>query len=378
MSFRRHLTKNKHKKPGDLITYQFTLGRDKDRTYINKDFPDDTHAQIYDNELKRSHRPSATTIVAPTFAQILPDYLEWYRLHRQPRALVAWLQSWNNLAPHFENLKPNWLSPALIDQYKTHRLSQKAGIRLNLVCKRTVQKELNCLSGIISFAVERNLCEPLPFKIKTFSRSQTAPRKKIIPTPEQVEDMLAKTRSDLRPLYQLLYYTGMRSEEARTLTVGHVDLAKGVILISGKGNKQRFMPIVPQLKPVLELLMINEKTKKPRKPDEVLMISKRTGKPFSPNIGRVGASAKAAGIGVHMSAHMFRHCFGTHCIYWGLDTRTVQMLLGHAAITTTQMYTELAASFLTGEMGKFGVQRSTENTEKKLVKQAVKCKGKKL
>lgn len=361
MSYRLHPTKNKKLPPGEPRYYQIESGHGDNRITIVQQFASDRAAQVYDNELKRTSRPSATTLIAPAFEQILPEFLEWYALHRQPRALEAWLQSWNNLAPHFGKLKPSHMTPALIDQYKTHRLAQKAGIRSNLVCKRTVQKELNCLSGIISFAVERNMADPLTFKIKTFSKSQTAPRKKIIPTPDQVEDMLKNTRSDLRPLYQMLYYTGMRSEEARTLKVGCVDLDRDVILISGKGNKQRFMPIVPQLKPVLELLMISSAihspagpVKKWRNKDEVLLISKRSGKPFSPNIGRVGASAKKAGIGVHMSAHMFRHCFGTHCIYWGLDTRTVQMLLGHAAITTTQMYTELASSFLTEQMGRFG------------------------
>jgi site-specific recombinase XerD len=377
MSYRLHPTKNKKLKPGEPRFYQIESGHGDDRVTIVMQFAGDREAQLFDNDLKRSHRPSATTLIAPSFELILPEFLEWYGLHRQPRALQAWLQSWNNLSPHFGKLKPNHLTPALIDQYKTYRLAQKAGIRHNLVCKRTVQKELNCLSGIITFAVERNMCEPLPFKIKTFSKSQTAPRKKIIPSPDQVQEMLAQIRSDRRPLYQLLYYTGMRSEEARTLTVGHVDLDRDLILISGKGNKQRFMPIVPQLKPVLEQLMIDSETKKPRKPDEVLMISKRSGKPFSPNIGRVGASAKKAGIGAHMSAHMFRHMFGTHCIYWGLDARTVQMLLGHAAITTTQMYTELAGSFLTEQMGRFG-NHTKETTIKTKTNKPVKAKVKKL
>ncbi|NTW81496.1 MAG: tyrosine-type recombinase/integrase [Geobacteraceae bacterium] len=367
MSYRLHPTKNKNLQPGEPRWYQVEIGHSDNRKTIVMQFENDRQAQIYDNDQKRAHRPEISTIVAPTLNQILPDFVEWYGLHRQPRALEAWLQSWNNLSPHFGKLKPNYLTPALIDHYKSHRLAQKAGIRANLVCKRTVQKELNCLSGIIRFATERNFCEPLPFKIATFPKSQTAPRKKIIPTPDQVEAMLAETRSDLRPLYQLLYYTGMRSEEARTITADSVNLESNVILISGKGNKQRIVPIIPQLKPVLEEL------KKGKKAGDLLLISKRSGKGYKPNIGRVGASAEKAGITAHMSAHMFRHCFATHCIYWGLDTRTVQMLLGHSAITTTQMYTELAASFLTQEMSRFG-NTPTETANKPKQKQPVKSK----
>lgn len=349
MSIRLHPTKNKKLQPGEQKYYQIENGYGKDRFTIVQQFANDKQAELYDNELKRAHRPSVSTLVAPTFDQILPEFLEWYGLHRQPRALESWLQCWNRLSTHYGKMKPNYLTPALIDKYKSERLSQKAGIRFNLVCKRTVQKELNALSGIIRFAVERNFCEPLPFKIATFPKSQTAPRKKIIPTPEQVENMINIIRPDLKPLYQMLYYTGLRSAELRTLTIGCVNLNNGVILVSGKGNKQRLIPIIDKLVPVLELLVEG------RAQNEILMISKRTGKPFAPNIGRVDASAKAAGINTHMTAHMFRHCFATHCIYWGLDTRTVQMLLGHAAITTTQMYTELAGNFLTEQMKRFGV-----------------------
>ncbi len=371
MSYRLHPTKNKNLKLGEQKWYQIEIGYGDNRETKVLQFPSERSAQLYDNDMKRMHRPSVATLIAPSFEQMLPEFLEWYGLHRQPRALQAWLQSWNNLSPHFGKLKPNHLTPALIDQYKSHRLAQKAGVRSNLICKRTVQKEINCLSGIIRFATERSFCEPIPFKISTFPKSQTAPRKKIIPTPDQVEAMLAQTRSDLRPLYQLLYYTGMRSEEARTITAGNVNIESGVILVSGKGNKQRIIPIIPQLKPVLEEL------KKGKKPEEILLISKRSGKAYKPNIGRVGASAQKVGITAHMSAHMFRHCFATHCIYWGLDTRTVQMLLGHSAITTTQMYTELAASFLTQQMSRFG-QPPTKTEVKPKQKQLVKSKGKKL
>lgn len=349
MSYRLHPTKNKKLKPGEEKYYQVESGHGDNRITVVKQFPGDAAAQLYDNELKRAHRPDISTVVAPTFNQIVPDFLEWRGTEYQPKSKATWLQSWNNLEPHFGRLKPNYLTQLLIDQYKSFRLAQKAGVRNNLVSKRTVQKEIHALSALISYAVLHNLCEPLPFKIKTFPKSQTASKKKIIPSPEQVEQMLSYTRSDMRPLYQMIYYTGMRSEEIRTLKVKNVDLNRDLMLVTGKGNKQRFIPIIPQLKPVVEKLV------KDREPDDYLLISSLTGKAYKPNIGRIDVSAKKAGINVHMSAHMLRHCFGTHCIYWGLDTRTVQMLLGHASITTTQIYTELAAVFLTQELSRFGM-----------------------
>lgn len=367
MSYRLHPTKNKHLKPGEPKWYQIETGRGKERQTLCRQFTTPREAQLYDNELKRAHRPSICTIIAPTFEKILPEFLEWYGLHRQPRSLSAWLTGWNNLAPFFGKLKPNHLTPQLIDHYKTHRLSQKAGIRKNNVCKRTVAKELANLSAIVSFAIERNICEPLPFKIRGFPKKQTKSPQKIIPSPEKIALMLEKTRNDVKPLYKLIYYAGLRNEEARTLKAGDVDIERGLLRIVGKGNKQRIVPIAAQLKPILETEL------KGKKADDILMLSHRTGKPYTSNIGRLDGAARQAGIESHVSCHTLRHCFGTHATYWGIDLRTLQMLMGHSESTTTEIYTTLAATFLSKQMENFGLA-PTETPAKTTKKQPVKKK----
>lgn len=363
MSVRLHPTKNKHLNPGEDKWYQIESGHGKERVTYVQQLPSEHAARLLDNELKRVARPALTSAVAPSFDQILPDFLEWYKLHRQPRSLEAWLEGWNNLSPLFAKMKPNHISPSLIDQYKTHRLSQKAGKRSNLVSKRTVAKELANLSAIITYAVDRNLCEPLTFKIRGFSKKQTKPPAKVIPTPEKVQAMLEATRADVRPLYYLIYYAGLRSEEARTLKSKNVDLDLNVIRITGKGDKQRIVPIADQLRPILE------KEMKGKKPDDILMLSHRTGKPYSRNIGRLDGAARQAGITSHVSCHTLRHCFGTHCVYWGMDLRTVQMLMGHSESTTTEIYTTLAATFLSQQMRRFGTSpnKSDKKPELKLI-----------
>lgn len=360
MSWRRHRTKNKKLKPGEDLYYQIEQGHSGDpenRIVLVKRFSSDHEAELFDNQLKLSRRPAISEVANPTFNQILPDFLTYYKLHRQPRSVAAWLEGWHHLSGHFGQLKSNQLSPALIDKYKTHRLSQKAGIRKNLICKRTVAKELANLSAIITFAVDRGLCMPLTFKIKGFSKKQTRPPQKIIPSPEQVQSMLGKCRSDVKPLYMLIYYAGLRSGEARSLTAKDVDLSRGIILVTGKGNKQRIIPIAGQLRPVIETAMEG------KKPDDVLMISSRSGKPYSSNIGRLDGAARQAGITTHVSAHTLRHCFGTHAIYWGLDLRTVQLLMGHSESSTTEIYTTLAASFLTEQMKHFGTSPTNQRQQ---------------
>lgn len=348
MSFRLHPTKNKKLASGEDRYYQFEIYQGKDRITVVKQLPNESAAMLYDAELKRAVRPAVATLVAPTLNQILPEFLDWYKLHRQPRSLEAWLDGWKNLEPHFGRLRPNLLTPALIDQYKLHRLQQRAGRKQSTISKRTVTKELANLSALVTFAVDRDLCEPLPFKIKGFTKKQTQPPQKTIPSPEQIQALLQHTRPDVRPLYTLIYYAGLRSEEARTLRARQIDLERGLISVTGKGNKQRIVPIAEPLKPVLQQAMQN------KQPDDVLMISRRSGKPYSRNIGRLDGAARRAGITSHITAHTLRHCFGTHAIYWGIDLRTVQMLMGHSDSTTTEIYTNLAATFLTDQMKRFG------------------------
>lgn len=349
MSYNLHPTKNKKLKPGEPKYYQFTIGRGKNRTTIVDRFSSELAAQEFHFSLQRSPARKIDSGIVPTFDKMIPDFLEYYEneLESRPRTVDAWLQGWNNLQPFFGHVKVNHLTPALIEQYKVHRLSQKAGIRNNTVSKRTVQKELHNLSSLIKYAIEKDLCEPLTFKIKGFLKKNLRPKPVVIPTPEQVQEMFKVTkhwRPDLLPLYHLVYYTGFRSEEARHIKVENVDLNWNIILICGKGGKWRYMPIVNELLPTIRELCEGKRK------DDYLLISKRTGKPYSANCGKMDKAAAAAGISTHITLHVLRKCFATHCLYWGIDMRTIQVLLGHEDIKTTETYTPLPPSFLTQQM----------------------------
>lgn len=356
MSYRLHPTKNKHLKASDPKWYQVTIGRGDDRETDVIQFDSPAEAQLYDNELKRVHRPNIQTVTAATFDEMLPDFLQYYKneLERRPRAIDAWLQGWKNLKPHFGKLKPNHLTASLIEMYKAHRLSQKAGIRKNLVCKRTVQKELNVLSGFVKYAVDKQLCRPLTFKIKGFLKKHTEAAPVIPPTPEQVAGLFKQIKkTEFLDLYQSLYYTGCRSEEIRTLQRKHVYLEWNVITVFGKGGKWRIIPIVGPYVPIITRLCKDEKGEG-KEPEDYILVNPHTGKPFSPNIGRLDAAGKKAGIQTHLTPHVLRKCFSTHCIHWGCDMRTLQMILGHADVKTTEKYTFLPPSILAAKLSSFG------------------------
>lgn len=358
MSFRPHPTKNKKLKPGEPLWYQieyFTrdpaTGQRLRKTFVGQ-FENDKQAELYEYSIKRTWHQDKPTLKTKTLKELIPEFLDYYvnELERRPRSAEAWVQGWRNLAPYFGQLLPNQISPALIEEYKKRRLAQKAGIRNNTVTKRTVQKELHNLSSLLKFATEKNYCDPVPFKIKGFQRKYTKPAPVVPPTPEQVQELFRQIqRPDLLPLYQSIYYTGCRSEEIRTLQRKHVYLESGVITVHGKGGKWRIVPIVPPYRELLESLCAG------KQPDDYLLISKRTGKPFSANICQLDRAASKAGIQTHLSAHVLRKCFSSHCIHWGVDMRTLQLILGHEDIKTTETYTFLPASVLIEKLKGFGV-----------------------
>lgn len=146
-----------------------------------------------------------------------------------------------------------------------------------------------------------------------------------------------------KALLELIYATGLRVSEAVKLKVNEADLAKGLINTIGKGSKQRIVPlgaeaahwIARYLAESRPLLLKNKIC------DELFVSQKRTGISRQLAWMVVEKYAQAAGIS-HLSPHGLRHAFATHLVNHGADLRVVQMLLGHADIGTTQIYTHVA------------------------------------
>ena len=151
-----------------------------------------------------------------------------------------------------------------------------------------------------------------------------------------------------RALLELLYATGTRASEVADLTLDRINLKLGYIRCIGKGNKERIVPIgrpaVEAVNRYLDMLrprLLGEQT------TDALFLS-RTGRPLDrTNIWRlVRKYAVAAGIETKLSPHTLRHCFATHLLAGGADLRIVQELLGHADVTTTQIYTHVDETHL--------------------------------
>ncbi len=152
-----------------------------------------------------------------------------------------------------------------------------------------------------------------------------------------------------RTLLELLYATGIRNGEARTITLDNLDLHERTVLVCGKGSKERVVPIGEWVLPWLREYLENarKKLENKKKPIPYLFISKTGRQLTEANLcDLVRKYAKKSGLEYRITPHSFRHACATHLIKNGADIRYVQELLGHADLSSTQIYTKLDIGFL--------------------------------
>jgi len=168
-----------------------------------------------------------------------------------------------------------------------------------------------------------------------------------------------------RAILELIYGTGIRISELINLKISSIYDEVGFIKIVGKGNRERLVPYGSYASKAVERYLVEEREKIcPEKDGYILFLSNRK-KKFS----RVGMwklikkYARKAVISKEVTPHTFRHSFATHLIEGGADLRTVQELLGHASISTTQIYTQVDREYLLSVHREFHPREQAKRVE---------------
>jgi integrase/recombinase XerD len=152
-----------------------------------------------------------------------------------------------------------------------------------------------------------------------------------------------------RALLELLYSTGARISEAVGLDVDDIDRTDRTVLLDGKGGRQRLVPIGRPALAMLEAYLVRARpvlVARGRGSSAVFLNSRGTGLSRQSAWNALKAAAQRAGIAETVSPHVLRHSFATHLVEGGADVRVVQELLGHASVTTTQVYTLVTVNTL--------------------------------
>ncbi len=159
-----------------------------------------------------------------------------------------------------------------------------------------------------------------------------------------------------RALLELFYSSGLRVSELAALTLQQIDLAGGFILVFGKGAKERVVPVGARARDALAAWITSGRPHlvKPRTGSQIFLNNRGTALSRVMLWMLVKKHAQRAGLEArNVKPHLLRHSFATHLLGGGADLRAIQEMLGHASITTTQIYTSVEASRLADHHAKF-------------------------
>ncbi len=157
-----------------------------------------------------------------------------------------------------------------------------------------------------------------------------------------------------KAMLELLYATGLRVSELVVLKPKDLNMEDGFLICRGKGNKERIVPLGNSAARAIQKYLNEARPKLVKQPNESLFLTQQ-GKAFT----RQGfwkllkSYAQKAGLEVKISPHTLRHSFATHLLERGADLRSVQLMLGHSQITTTQIYTHVSRERLRRVYEKF-------------------------
>jgi integrase/recombinase XerD len=222
---------------------------------------------------------------------------------------------------------------------------------------RSTARHLSSVRGMCKFLIREGVLRADPTELAARPRfGRKLPR--ALGEQEMLELIEAPSPDTLRGLrdramLSLMYAAGLRVSELVSLTLGDVDRARGIVSALGKGKKRRLVPLgevaLEHLTHYLDAREAEQAGKaervgtKVRKVAPILFPSPRGGKLTRQAFWKiVGRTARGAGIRGHVHPHQLRHSFATHLLAGGADLRSVQTLLGHANIATTEIYTHVS------------------------------------
>ncbi len=144
---------------------------------------------------------------------------------------------------------------------------------------------------------------------------------------------------------ELAYASGLRLAELRAIRLEQLHLDAGFVTVIGKGNKERVVPVGKAAIAALERYLVSGRPKQVTSKTPANVFITRRGRPFAASTlwTHIKRRARRANIGRNITPHMLRHSFATHLLENGADLRVIQELLGHANISTTEVYTHVGA-----------------------------------
>lgn len=260
------------------------------------------------------------------------------------------------LARDFLGRAPEALAPSDVDRLAVR--SFVASLARSGLARTTQGRALSAVKGLLRYAVREGVLAASPARgVRTPKAPQTLPRHL---RPGEIESLLEAAGDPAsgpasealllrdRAILELLYATGLRVGELVSLDWPELDLSARVLRVLGKGGKERMAPFGREAEAALRAWLARwaevraEAGESAREDDEPVFLNHRGGRLTDRSVRRLvdrAVTTAALARGVH--PHTLRHTFATHLLEAGADLRSIQELLGHASLSTTQRYTHL-------------------------------------
>ena len=274
------------------------------------------------------------------------DFEDYLRIEKRlsPLTVETYMRECRAFAAFLEERQAavNMVTQALVIEYLADK-QERAGID-----RRTMAKVMSGISGLFKYLVLEGERSDNP--LETIDMPSLGRALPSVYTIEEIDHLLSSIDISNqyglrdRALFELVYSCGLRISEAADLETQRVYLDQDLIRVRGKGDKERYLPLGEEAKHWLSKYMLEGRPKlikNGRRGETRLFLNSR-----GSGISRKGIwkrySAIAGKAGLSSSkVHTLRHSFATHLLKGGADLRSVQELLGHADISTTQIYTHL-------------------------------------
>jgi site-specific recombinase XerD len=255
-----------------------------------------------------------------------------------------------DLGGFVEWVQPQGLGPTDVRHRDVRRYA--AGLSAAEAAPATVARKLAAIRGLYGFLVRTERAGSNPAElVSSPKRSEKLPQ---VLSTEQMRKLLeripAGTPLELRDraMLELAYSCGLRCEEIVNLDSDSVDFESEQLRVLGKGSKTRILPIGEPAQLALRRYLERGRRALATEPREQALFLSKSGRRLSNSdvTRRLGIWTREAALAAGVSPHSLRHSFATHLLEGGADLRTIQELLGHASISTTQVYTRVDAARL--------------------------------
>jgi integrase/recombinase XerC len=264
-----------------------------------------------------------------------------------PHTIRAYTRDLGNFATYVGTRKWRVMDHITIRGFLSHLYEKGLG-------KTSVARSLAAVRSLYRWLAQEGIVEQNPAAlVSTPKLPKKLPR---VPTMEEMNSVLDGNMPEVaafperdRLMLELLYGCGIRNSELVGINLDHIHVRNEIILIRGKGSKERYVPFGEAVQWALAayLPVRQQVLSEQRQTTPALLINARGGRLTTRSVGRIIKKiAVAKGLSPDVHPHTLRHAFGTHMLEEGADLRAIQELLGHERLSTTQRYTQLSTKHL--------------------------------